>query len=375
MDNPCRPSQQQPHSTCSAYHAGARRLPESSGLFACRGMSVLRSIFTLSQRPQQCEATTGRARERRGRMVQRSASDWPRDYVGYGNNPPDPQWPGAARVALNFNLNYEAGGEANILAGDPASEGMLNDIGFPPVPGKRNPLVESAFEYGSRVGVWRVLRIFAKFDIPLSILGVATALEHNPEVIHAFVEGGHEIVSHGYRWIDYHHIDEEVEREHIRRAVETIERLAGTRPVGWMTGRPGPNTRRLLVETGGFLYDRDALNDELPYWVEVTGQPHLIIPYSYETNDNRCDQSHGFAHANDFYRYMRDAFDLLYDEGATQPRLMSIGLHDRLVGRPARAAGLRQFLDYVRSFERVWFCRGSDIAHHWRQVHPFPTAA
>jgi peptidoglycan/xylan/chitin deacetylase (PgdA/CDA1 family) len=155
--------------------------------------------------------------------------------VGYGKNPPNPQWPGDARVALNFNLNYETGGEANILTGDPASEGMLNDIGFPPVPGKRNPLVESAFEYGSRVGVWRVLRIFAKFDIPLSILGVATALEHNPEVTHACVESGHEIVSHGYRWIDYHHIDEEVEREHIRRAVETIERLAGTRPVGWMT--------------------------------------------------------------------------------------------------------------------------------------------
>jgi putative urate catabolism protein len=308
-------------------------------------------------------------------MVQRSASDWPRDYVGYGNNPPDPQWPGAARVALNFNLNYEAGGEANILDGDPASEGMLTDIGFPPVLGQRNPLVESAFEYGSRVGVWRVLRLFAQFAIPLSVLGVATALARNPEVTHAFVAGGHELVSHGYRWLDYHHVDEAVERDHIRRAVETIEHVAGMRPVGWMTGRPGPNTRRLLVETGGFLYDRDALNDELPYWVEVAGQPHLVIPYSYETNDNRCDQSHGFAHATDFFQYLRDAFDWLYEEGATHPRLMSIGLHDRLIGRPARAAGLRQFLAYVRSFERVWFCRGSDIAHHWRQVHPFPTSA
>ena len=308
-------------------------------------------------------------------MAPRTIHDWPRDYAGYGKNPPNPQWPGDARIALNFNLNYETGGEATILAGDPASEGMLNDIGFPPVPGKRNPLVESAFEYGSRVGIWRVLRIFTKFDIPLSILGVATALEQNPEVTHAFVEGGHEIVSHGYRWIDYHHIDAEVEREHIRLAVETIERLAGTRPAGWMTGRPGPNTRRLLVETGGFLYDRDALNDELPYWVEVAGQPHLVIPYSYETNDNRCDQSHGFAHADDFYQYMRDAFDLLYGEGAEHPKLMSIGLHDRLIGRPARAVGLIKFLDYVRSIERVWFCRGIDIARHWQQVHPYQGAA
>jgi peptidoglycan/xylan/chitin deacetylase (PgdA/CDA1 family) len=199
-------------------------------------------------------------------VAQRTTHDWPRDYVGYGKNPPDPQWPSNARIALNFNLNYETGGEANLLDGDLASEGMLNDIGFPPVSGKRNPLVESAFEYGSRVGVWRVLRIFSKFDIPLSVLGVATALERNLEVTRACVEGGHEIVSHGYRWIDYHHIDEEVERAHIRQAVVTIERLTGARPAGWMTGRPGPNTRRLLVETGGFLYDRDALNDELPYW-------------------------------------------------------------------------------------------------------------
>jgi putative urate catabolism protein len=304
-------------------------------------------------------------------MAQRIAYDWRRDYVGYGNHPPDPQWPGGARIALNFNLNYEAGGEANILDGDPASEGMLNDIGFAPVPGKRNPLAESAFEYGSRVGVWRVLRIFARFDIPLSVLGVATALARNPEVTCAFVEGGHEIVSHGYRWIDYHHVAEAVEREHMRRAVDIITRLTGTRPLGWMTGRPGPNTRRLLVETGGFLYDRDALNDELPYWIEVAGQPHLVIPYSYETNDNRCDQSYGFAHAEDFLHYMRDAFDLLYAEGAEHPRLLSIGLHDRLIGRPARATGLIKFLEYVRGFKDVWFCRGSDIAQHWRQVHPY----
>ncbi|MBT6830632.1 MAG: polysaccharide deacetylase family protein, partial [Rhodospirillaceae bacterium] len=262
-------------------------------------------------------------------MAAQSDNDWPRDYIGYGANPPDPAWPGAARVAVNFNLNYECGGEANILDGDDASEGMLNDIGFPPVPGKRNPLAESAFEYGSRVGVWRVLRIFEDFGVKMSVLGVTTALERNPEATRAFVEGGHEIVSHGLRWIDYHHVDEHDERVHIHQAAERIQRLTGIKPVGWMTGRPGPNTRRLLVEHGGFHYDRDALNDELPYWVTVGGMPHLVIPYSYETNDNRCDQSNGFAQSDDFFQYMRDAFDLLHEEGADRPGLLSIGLHDR----------------------------------------------
>ena len=297
--------------------------------------------------------------------------DWPRDYIGYGANPPDPQWPGGARVAVNFNLNYECGGEANILDGDDASEGMLNDIGFPPVPGKRNPLAESAFEYGSRVGVWRVLRIFEEFDVKMSVLGVATALERNPEATRAFVESGHEIVSHGLRWIDYHFIGEAEERSHIHQAAARIQQVAGVKPVGWMTGRPGPNTRRLLVEHGGFHYDRDALNDELPYWVTVAGLPHLVIPYSYETNDNRCDQSNGFAQADDFFQYMRDAFDLLYEEGEDRPALLSIGLHDRLIGRPARAVGLIKLLDHMQSQGDVWFCTGADIASHWRQTHPY----
>ncbi len=298
------------------------------------------------------------------------ADGWPRDYVGYGRSPPDARWPGGARIAVNFNLNYECGGEANILDGDTASEGMLNDIGFPAVPGKRNPLAESAFEYGSRVGVWRILRIFEKFDVPISVLGVATALERNPEAAQAFVDSGHEIVSHGYRWIDYHFVDEAEERAHIAAAVETIARVTGARPLGWMTGRPGPNTRRLVVEAGGFLYDRDALNDELPYWVTISGRQHLVIPYSYETNDNRCDQSNGFAQADDFFQYMRDCFDLLYEEGAEHPKLMSIGLHDRLIGRPARAVGLVKLLDHMRARDRVWFCRGIDIARHWIATHP-----
>ena len=295
----------------------------------------------------------------------------PRDYVGYGANPPHAQWPGGARVAVNFNLNYECGGEANILDGDDASEGMLNDIGFPPVPGKRNPLAESAFEYGSRVGVWRVLRIFEKFDVKMSILGVATALERNPEVTRAFVEGGHEIVSHGLRWIDYHFVEETEERAHIHQAAARIQKVAGVKPIGWMTGRPGPNARRLLVEHGGFHYDRDALNDELPYWVTVGGMPHLVIPYSYETNDNRCDQSNGFAQSDDFFQYMRDAFDLLYEEGEDRPGLLSIGLHDRLIGRPARAVGLIKLLDHMRSKGDVWFCTGADVAAHWRKTHSY----
>ena len=298
---------------------------------------------------------------------------WQRDYIGYGANPPDPQWPAGARIAVNFNLNYECGGESNILDGDDSSEGMLNDIGFPPVPGKRNPLAESAFEYGSRVGVWRVLRIFEEFDVRMSIFGVATALERNPEATQAFVELSHEIVSHGYRWIDYQFVDEAEERIHIQQAITRIQRVTGVKPVGWMTGRPSPNTRRLLVEHGGLHYDRDALNDELPYWVTVSGLPHLVIPYSYETNDNRCDQSNGFAQSDDFFQYMRDAFDLLWKEGEDRPRLLSIGLHDRLIGRPARAVGLTRLLDHMRKKGDVWFCTGRDIAQHWRKTHPYET--
>ena len=294
----------------------------------------------------------------------------PRDLIGYGRHTPDPKWPGGARIAVNFNFNYEAGGEASVEEGDAASEGMMNDIGFPAVPGQRSPLSESAFEYGSRVGVWRVLRIFESAGIKMSVLGVARALERNPEAASAFVELGHEVVSHGWRWIDYLDVDEATEREHIARAVETITRLTGSSPVGWMTGRPGNNTRRLLVEHGGFLYDRDALNDELPYWVDVGGAQHLVIPYSYETNDNRCDQSAGFAQADDFFQYMRDAFDVLYAEGADAPKLLSIGLHDRLISRPARAAGLARLLDYMGSNDGVWFCTGADIARHWHEVHP-----
>jgi len=296
-----------------------------------------------------------------------------RDLVGYGATPPNPSWPGGAAIAVNFNLNVEGGGESSLFNGDDVSEGMLNDIGVPTQRGVRNPLVESVFEYGSRRGAWRVLDAFGEFGIKMSILGVARALEQNPELAKACIARGHEIVSHGYRWIDYVAVPEEVEREHIRHAVDILTKLAGTRPIGWMTGRPGPNTRRLLVEEGGFLYDRDSLADELPYWLRINRRPHLVIPYSYEANDNRFNENSGFSTADDFFTYMRDAFDVLYREGRRgSPKLLSIGLHDRLIGRPGRCKGLIELLKYMRGFDGVWFATGADIAAHWRKHFPVP---
>lgn len=293
-----------------------------------------------------------------------------RDLVGYGEFPPNPAWPGGALIAVNFNLNVEGGGESSLFNGDPESEGSLNDIGSPAYQGKRSPLAESVFEYGSRRGVWRVLDVLRDHSVTVSVLGVARALEQNPALAHAFVERGHEIVSHGYRWIDYMQVPEEIEREHARKAIDILKSLTGTAPAGWMTGRPGPNTRRLIVEAG-FRYDRDSLADELPYWIEVLGKPHLVIPYSYETNDNRFNENRGFSTGDDFFAYMRDAFDVLYREGRNgAPKLLSIGLHDRLIGRPGRVTGLIKLLEYMRGFEGVWFCRGIDIAEHWFKHFP-----
>jgi allantoinase len=298
-----------------------------------------------------------------------------RDFVGYGGTPPNPAWPGGALIAVNFNLNIEGGGESSLANGDDVSEGMLNDIGVGTRRGQRNPLVESVFEFGSRRGAWRVLDAFRDFSIKISVLGVARALEQNPELAKACVDRGHEIVSHGYRWIDYCAVAEDVEREHIRRAVDILTRLTGARPVGWMTGRPGPNTRRLLVETGGFLYDRDSLADELPYWLKIGNQPHLVIPYSYEANDNRFNENSGFSTGDDYFMYMRDAFDVLRREGQRgSPKLLSLGLHDRLIGRPGRFSGLVRLLEYMRGFDDVWFCGGADIAHHWRSNFPVSMA-
>jgi allantoinase len=294
-----------------------------------------------------------------------------RDFVGYGEHPPDPEWPRNAKIAVNFNLNVEGGGELTVVNGDDRSEGNLNDIGASAKVGIRAPMVESSFEFGSRRGAWRVLNVFRDFKISISILAVARSLELAPELARAFVERGHEVVSHGYRWIDYCDVPEEVERHHIALATETITRLTGSCPIGWMTGRPSPNTRRLHIEAGGFLYDRDSLADELPYWLMIKDQPHLVIPYSYETNDNRFNLNSGFATGEQFFAYIRDAFDTLYQEGTNgSPKLLSIGLHDRLIGRPARCAGLIKLLDYMRSFNDVWFCTGSDVAYHWRRKFP-----
>jgi allantoinase len=283
-----------------------------------------------------------------------------RDLIGYGEFPPNPEWPGKAVIAVNFNLNVEGGGESSLINGDPVSEGMLNDIGVPAYAGRRVPLVESAFEYGSRRGAWRVLDIFRDYSVTVSVLAVARALEQNPELARACVERGHEIVSHGYRWIDYVEVPEDVERLHIRQAIDGLTKLTGTRPVGWMTGRPGPNTRRLIVEAGGFIYDRDSLADELPYWLEIQGKTHLVIPYSYEANDNRFNENSGFSTGDDFFVYLRDAFDVLYREGANgSPKLLSIGLI--------------RLLEHMRRFEGVWFCRGIDIAQHWHKNFPART--
>ena len=295
-----------------------------------------------------------------------------RDFLGHGRTPPHPRWPGEARIAININLNFEAGGERSVLEGDPSSESVLTDIGARPYPGQRSPLTESVFEYGPRVGVWRLLRIFRQFGIKVSVLGVVRALLPQPEATAAFLEEGHEIVSHGWRWIDYAELDEGAEREHVRQALDWLSARTGAAALGWMTGRPGPNTRRLLVESGRVDYDRDSLADELPYWVEIAGRQHLVIPYSYETNDNRFDGNLGFGTAADFATYCKDCFDLMYEEGAEAPKLMSIGLHDRLIGRPGRAVGLVRFLEHARRHDKVWFCTGRDIARHWRQVHPAP---
>ncbi len=303
------------------------------------------------------------------------AQPYPRDMIGYGAHPPDPKWPGGARLALQFVLNYEEGGENSILHGDPASEAFLSEIvGAVPLEGVRHLNMESIYEYGSRAGFWRLMRLFAERKLPLTVFAVAMALERNPEAAKAMVEAGHEVASHGWRWIDYQYMPEAEEREHIRRAVESIERVTGSRPLGWYTGRVSPNTRRLVAEYGGFLYDADAYSDELPYWVEVGGKPQLIVPYTLDANDMRFATPQGFNSGDQFFAYLKDSFDLLYAEGEVAPKMMSVGLHCRLVGRPGRAAALARFLDYVQGHDKVWICRRVDIARHWIEHHPAPAA-
>jgi putative urate catabolism protein len=297
---------------------------------------------------------------------------YPRDLVGYGGQPPHPQWPDDARLALSIVLNYEEGGEACVLHGDSASEAYLHEVpGLAPLVGERNLSVESIYEYGARAGFWRILRLFRERGLTLTVYAVGMALERNPEAGRAMVDAGFEVASHGWRWIDYQHVPEDQERDHIKRAIAAIERTTGSRPVGWYTGRNSPHTRRLVVEEGGFLYDSDSYADDLPYWVEIGGQPHLVIPYTLDNNDMKFGVLNGFNNGEDFFNYLRAAFDVLYEEGAQQPKMMSVGLHCRLVGRPGRAAALARFLDYVRSHDHVWITTRAEIARHWRWQHPF----
>jgi putative urate catabolism protein len=298
-------------------------------------------------------------------------SPYPRDMVGYGGRPPQPRWPGSARLAVQFVINYEEGGENCILHGDAASEAFLSEIvGAQPWPGQRHLNMESIYEYGSRAGFWRLHRLFTERNLPVTVYGVAMALERNQAAVQAMLEADWEIASHGYRWIEYAGMPEAEERAHLQKAIEIHTRVTGSRPLGWYTGRCSLNTRRLVVEEGGFLYDADSYADDLPYWVTEYGRPHLVIPYTLDANDMRFATSQGFNSGDQFYAYLRDSFALLHAEGATAPKMLSVGLHCRLVGRPGRAAALARFLDDVKAHRDVWVCRRIDIARHWHKHHP-----
>jgi allantoinase len=304
----------------------------------------------------------------------------PRDLVGYGRSPPQADWPRRACVAVQFVLNYEEGAESCVLDGDPGSEQFLSEIAGAASYPARHMSMESVYEYGSRVGVWRVLREFERRGLPLTVFGVSMALERNPDATAAFVALGHEIACHGWRWIRYQDVDPATEAAHLWRGVEIIVRLTGSPPLGWYTGRDSPNTRRLVVEHGGFLYDSDYYGDDLPLWTVVATQdgrsvPHLVVPYTLDTNDMRFATAPGFSTADHFFTYLRDAFDVLYAEGAETPRMMSVGMHCRLLGRPGRFRALQRFLDHLEAHDRVWVARRVDIARHWIARHPYTANA
>lgn len=307
---------------------------------------------------------------------------YPRDLAGYGRWPPHPRWPGDARIALQFVLNYEEGAENCVLNGDASSETFLSEIigatAFP----ARHMSMESLYEYGARAGLWRILRLFESRRLPLTVFAVAQALRRNPEAAAAFTELGHEIACHGLRWISYQQVDEAVERAHIAEAIATLRDIFGAPPLGWYTGRDSPNTRRLIVEHGGLLYDADSYADDLPYWTQVQigagaqsrSVSHLIVPYTLDTNDMRFATAQGFNSGSQFFEFLRDAFDLLYREGdpngLNAPKMLSVGLHCRLIGRPARIGALERFLDHVLKHPHIWICRRVDIARHWLAAHP-----
>jgi putative urate catabolism protein len=323
-------------------------------------------------------------------MIYDSTRDYPRDLKGYAATPPHPKWPNGARIAVQFVLNYEEGGENCVLHGDPASETFLSELFAPSAYQARHMSMEGIYEYGSRVGVWRILREFRERGLPLTVFGIATALARHPDVVHAFMEDGHEIAGHGWKWLHYQDMDPTIEAEHLRLAMAVLSELTGEpsegprrlHGAGWYTGRDSPNTRRLIADYGGFEYDSDYYGDDLPFWMRVRRSdgavvPQLIVPYTLDCNDMRFSLPQGYSHADPFFQYMKDTFDVLYKEGdpngQNSPKMMSIGMHCRLLGRPGRIAALQRFLDHIQSHEQVWVCRRIDIARHWHQNFPYPS--
>ena len=315
-------------------------------------------------------------------MTYDSTQNYPRDLAGYGRNTPHPQWPGQARVAVQFVLNYEEGGENSVLHGDPASEQFLSEMFSPAAYPERHMSMEGIYEYGSRAGVWRLLREFEKRGLPLTVFGVATALQRSPDVTKAFVELGHEIACHGLKWIHYQGVPEEIERAHMQEALGIFKDLFGESTehgVGWYTGRDSPNTHRLVADQGSFEYDSDYYGDDLPFWMKVkktdgSNGHQLIVPYTLDCNDMRFALPQGYSYADPFFQYLKDTFDVLYAEGNPEgdnaPKMMSIGMHCRLLGRPGRITALQRFLDHIQSHDKVWVCRRIDLARHWAQTHP-----
>ena len=302
------------------------------------------------------------------KKIIQSLNNYPRNMTGYGEKSIHPNWPNKARIAVQFVLNYEEGGENSILHGDKASEAFLSEIvGAKPYEGVRHMSMESIYEYGSRAGVWRILRLFKEFDVPITIFAVALAIARNRELADYLVDKNYDICAHGLRWIDYQYVDEKTEREHIKDCISVLTEYLGKRPVGWYTGRNSPNTRRLVMEEGGFLYDSDTYDDDLPYWADEleSNNKHLIIPYTLDVNDMRFASPQGFNSGDQFFNYLKDSFDALYLEGETHPKMMSVGMHARILGRPGRIMAMRKFLEYVKTFDDVWFCTRSEIAEHW----------
>ncbi|MBF6058488.1 MULTISPECIES: allantoinase PuuE [Thiomicrorhabdus] len=298
-------------------------------------------------------------------------NNYDRDFFGYGARPPQAHWPDEAKIAVQFVINYEEGGENCILHGDPASEAFLSEIvGAQPWPGQRHMNMESVYEYGGRAGFWRLKRLFDRYELPVTVFAVAMAMQRNPDAVEAMLDSGWEIASHGYKWVDYAQISEEIEREHLYKALEIHTRLTGKEPSGWYIGRTSSASRRLLLDMVQPLYDSDSYADDLPYWLHgMTPNPHLVVPYTLDVNDMRFATAQGFHTSEQFFQYLKDSFDVLYEEGAEAPKMLSIGLHCRLVGRPGRLAGLKRFIEYILSKPKVWVCTREQIAQHWHLFH------